>query len=451
MSAVDGLVSGMATSDVIRQLLMLERQPVVRLQAKKTAADKAVTALQGLNTKFSALMDLAKKFKTSGWTTGGVTTSHPANVSVQAAPGTKPTNLSLTVQSLVQTHVSETVSATNKTADAGSAINIRYLDADGAASTYTLTNHDGNLSDIAAKINASATAPVTAEYVFDGTNHRLKLTSKESGAGGAFDADRLVSTNPSNQKITTTSFTTLTAGKDAKVVVGSGDFQQTITSSTNVVEIAEGIQVALKIADPATAITVSVVESSAPASDVEKLVNAANDILKEIKTLTAYDATSKKAGVLQGNSTLRSLQGDVMQAITDAVGGASAGELGLQLNREGTLDFDKAKFDAAYAADPAKVTAILEGTTEVPGVSMRLAAVAETATAYGTGRLTSAIEARRNEIKRLDDTIATWDVRLVRKEARLRKQFAALETALGSFQQQGNWLAGQIASLPKID
>lgn len=450
MSAVDGLISGMATSDVIRQLLQLERQPVVRLQAKKSAADKAVTALQGLNTKFSALMDLAKNFKTSGWITGGVTTSHPANVSVQAAPGTKPTNLSFTVNSLVQTHVSETTSTTNKTADAGSAINIRYLDADGAASTFTLTNHDGNLSDIAAKINASGTAPVTAEYVFDGTNHRLKLTAKQSGAAGGFDADPLTSTNGAG-KITTTAFTTLTAGKDAEITLGTGDFAQTITSSTNILEIAEGIQVALKIADPATTVTVTVVESSEPSSDVEKLVNAANEILKEIKTLTAYDATSKKAGVLQGNSTLRSLQGDVMQAVTEAVGGASAGEIGLQLNKEGTLDFDKAKFDAAYAADPAKVTAILEGTTEVPGVSMRLAAVAETATAYGTGRLTSAIEARRNEIKRLDDSIATWDVRLVRKEARLRKQFAALETALGSFQQQGNWLSGQISSLPKWD
>jgi flagellar hook-associated protein 2 len=47
----------------------------------------------------------------------------------------------------------------------------------------------------------------------------------------------------------------------------------------------------------------------------------------------------------------------------------------------------------------------------------------------------------------LDDQIARMEDRLAIKEEQLRRQFTAMEQALAALQSQGNWLAGQIASL----
>ena len=71
MSAVDGLVSGMNTSDIIAPAHAARaRSPSRAWRRKKSTADKAITALQGLNTKFLAhCATSAKKLSTRppGW------------------------------------------------------------------------------------------------------------------------------------------------------------------------------------------------------------------------------------------------------------------------------------------------------------------------------------------------------------------------------------------------
>jgi flagellar hook-associated protein 2 len=451
MSSVDGLISGLGTTDLIRQLMQLERQPVVRLQSRKTTADKSITALQGLNTKFQALAELAKKFSTTAgaWTSGGVTSSHPALLTATAAPGTGATSLSVTVNALVAAHRIESVgtyAGADKVADANAPITISYLDTNGAASSLVVTNHNGEVDSIINAVNAMSTSPVSAQLV----GGKLEFTAKRTGEFSAFDVTGI---NRKNQNGTITSqvtFAVATQAADAEVQVGSGDFATTVKSQSNLVEVAPGITVALKAADPLTAVTITVTEASKPADDVQKLVDAANEILKEIKTLTAYDSETKKKGLLQGDGMLRGLANDVLRSVYEVVDGDSAGSAGLQLTRDGLLQFDKAKFDTAYAEDPTRVTALFTRDDGLQGVAQRLTAIAETATKFGVGPIAQAIESRRNDIKRIDDNIASWDARLSLKEARLRRQFAALETMLGAAQQQGNWLAGQIANLPRM-
>ena len=112
----------------------------------------------------------------------------------------------------------------------------------------------------------------------------------------------------------------------------------------------------------------------------------------------------------------------------------------------------------APATDPAlgglalTVTATTPGAlgtfTYVPGVAARLDAAASDAIDFGTGSITTAISGRQSRIGDIDRRISDWDVRLARREATMRRQFAAMETALGNLRNQSNWLAGQLASLP---
>ena len=54
----------------------------------------------------------------------------------------------------------------------------------------------------------------------------------------------------------------------------------------------------------------------------------------------------------------------------------------------------------------------------------------------------------RVTIRSIDQQIASWEVRLDKREAALRRQFSALESALSSLASQSTWLAGAIGSLP---
>jgi flagellar hook-associated protein 2 len=92
------------------------------------------------------------------------------------------------------------------------------------------------------------------------------------------------------------------------------------------------------------------------------------------------------------------------------------------------------------------VRKLLGGDTSVEGFAHALdGLLAPVVNAGGTIDETIKIQDARkksitDQIRRMEDAIA-------RKQEMLKRQFAAMETALSSSQAQGNWLAGQINAL----
>ncbi|MGZ4201785.1 MAG: flagellar filament capping protein FliD, partial [Thermoleophilaceae bacterium] len=64
-----------------------------------------------------------------------------------------------------------------------------------------------------------------------------------------------------------------------------------------------------------------------------------------------------------------------------------------------------------------------------------------------SGDFDTLISQTNSQISDLGDQITTWDTRLSDMQDRLKSQFSAMELALQQSQTQGQWLAGQIASL----
>jgi flagellar hook-associated protein 2 len=81
------------------------------------------------------------------------------------------------------------------------------------------------------------------------------------------------------------------------------------------------------------------------------------------------------------------------------------------------------------------------------GLARRLESVSTSAVQTGTGSLQLAVEGRKKQVTDLEADIASWDTRLALRQASLRKQFNAMEVALGRLREQGNWLAGQLGTL----
>ncbi len=82
-----------------------------------------------------------------------------------------------------------------------------------------------------------------------------------------------------------------------------------------------------------------------------------------------------------------------------------------------------------------------------PGLAQRLLVAVADARAASGGTLTSSTATRQGRIDLLTRSLEAYDRRLVSREAQLRKQYAALEVALGKLQSSGNWLTGQLSSL----
>lgn len=85
--------------------------------------------------------------------------------------------------------------------------------------------------------------------------------------------------------------------------------------------------------------------------------------------------------------------------------------------------------------------------TYEPGLAQRLSTAILDATDVATGYVTSTEKALRSRVEFIEDQVESMERRLVLYEARLKRQFATLESTLGVLQQQSNWLAGQIAGL----
>jgi flagellar hook-associated protein 2 len=82
-----------------------------------------------------------------------------------------------------------------------------------------------------------------------------------------------------------------------------------------------------------------------------------------------------------------------------------------------------------------------------PGIAARIVEVTTLLTSDDHGVLSTAKDSENNRIKAFTDQMTRLEDRLTVRETNLRRQWANLQSLLGSLQNQGTWLSGQLASL----
>ncbi|WP_457833065.1 flagellar filament capping protein FliD, partial [Staphylococcus aureus] len=87
---------------------------------------------------------------------------------------------------------------------------------------------------------------------------------------------------------------------------------------------------------------------------------------------TKYDAESKTAGVMQGDSTMVGLTNGLREVLASQIGGINLSDLGIQLGKGGKLAFgtlakDKSNLEAVLK-DPSKLAQVFaaEGESDKP-------------------------------------------------------------------------------------
>ncbi|QIM21937.1 flagellar filament capping protein FliD [Phycicoccus sp. HDW14] len=297
------------------------------------------------------------------------------------------------------------------------------------------------LGQVASAVGSSAVGATAATVQVSSNAYRLQLTSTTTGAdsdlmlsGGAFGSSGLGD------------LATLQAGTDTVLRVGTGPAAYDVRSSTtSVTGLLSGVTITALKADPTTPVTTTVSGDTAAVADkMAALVAAANQALTFISSRSGYNADTKTSGALLGNSMTQL----VTRRITDASVGGGSGSTsspsayGVTVGRDGQLAFDRAAFLAAYAKDPAAVRSTL--TT----MASTVADVAKEASDPLDGFVTKQVGTEQDRVRDYTQQITAFEARMTMRESTLKRQYAALETALGTLRSQSDWLTAQLKTLP---
>lgn len=461
--SVNGLMSGLDTASLISQMMTLERRPVELLQLKVTEFEAKISAVGMLKSALSDLKsaagaltdtDLFAGFKATSANTEVLT----ATASDGAVSGTY--QVAVTTLAQAQTVKGGNFAASDTVVGTGT---LTIQMGTNAAVNVAIDSTNNTLAGIAQAINDSD-AEVTAGVVNDGLgNYFLSLTGKETGTANtislSIDDDDLIDDDanglsklyavPATQTMTTTQ-----PAANAALTVNGIDVER---ASNTIDDLLEGVTLSLVKADAGNPVTVGVArDTDSIKSKINAFVSKYNTVVGSLSKLQSYDAETGVAGLLQGDSTTRNVQGQLRLLVQGEIAGVAENvnqlsELGFELGRDGKLTFDGAIFDEVYSTNRADViNAFAQDTDSAQGFAVQLEAALENYVQSTTGILSAKEEGLQNSVDRLGDQIERYELRLAKREENLRRQFESLETLLAQFQATSGTLTQQLESLSNL-
>ncbi|MHB1099086.1 MAG: flagellar filament capping protein FliD [Burkholderiales bacterium] len=381
-----GIGSGLNVNGIVSSLMAVESQPLNLLNQQEASYQAKLSAYGSLTAGLSSFQSsVATLTSQSTFQSLSATPSDSTVLTATAANSASTGNYSIDTtalaqaQTLVATGQTSTTSAigtgasTTLTFSFGTTTGTTTKGVYGSGTTFvqdptqgtktvTIDNTNNSLQGIADAINA-ANIGITASIVNDGssTPYRLELTSStgashsmEIAVSGDTTLTSLLNYNPTQAAGSGQNMTQTVSGQDAALTVNG----LSITSPTNTVSSAiSGVTLnLLKIGTSSLSVTN---DASSVATTVQSFVTAYNTLHGTLSSLTAYDSTTKQGGPLLGDYTAMSVQTKLTGVLVSAVPGLSSssssittlGQLGISLNKDGTLSLDNTKLQSAISSN----------------------------------------------------------------------------------------------------
>ncbi|MEX2175117.1 MAG: flagellar filament capping protein FliD [Pirellulaceae bacterium] len=314
---------------------------------------------------------------------------------------------------------------------------------DGSTTVTVEIDAEETLDDVVAKINELGRG-VTAGVVSQASGslrHHLSLVSGTAGKAGELVVDG------SGAGL---SFQDLSAAQDALIQFGSGPAATLFTSASNRFDdVLEGLDITLTgtSLDPVTITVAQTSESAAGA--LQTFVDNYNKLRDKLALYTSYSPEAGTKGTLFGSSETLRIDADLSQALTRQYFGAgeiqSLAELGVTINDQGKLAFDKTQFNTRYAADPQAVLEFF--TDEDNGFAVEADAVLERLVGRDNSVLVARAETLSRQVEVSEGRIDAWDDRLDRQRERLLTEFYRIELVVSKLRNSLTAI-GQIQAIP---
>jgi flagellar hook-associated protein 2 len=449
-----GLGSGLDVNTLVSKLVQAEIQPAQnQIDAQRTNITTQTSALGQLKSLLASLQSsLSSLADGSAFTKYTATSSDTDLFTATAGASAMPGSYQIEV---LQTAAAQKLSSGAFASSAAVGTGTLTLSVGSQSIDIAIDATNNTLAGIRDAINGASGNPgVSATIVHATDGDHLVLTSTATGIANAFSisasgGDGGLSALTWDAASATGTLTQQTAAADAQVNIDGF----TSSSSTNVVDGAiDGITLNLASAQPGQMESLTVGRDvNSMQTLVQGFVTAYNQFVHGAGQLASYDPTSKTAGPLLGDATLLGIRSQLATVLTGAAGSNASGlrtlaDIGINLQADGTLQFDANKLDDTLGSQPAQVANLFDGTS---GYASQLN---DLLNGYlGSGGL---LDVRNNSLntqsQRLDQQQTQLDQRQQSIQSRYLAQFTALDVTMSQMNQTSTFLSTQLDMLANM-
>jgi len=459
-----GIGSGLDVSSIVTQLVALEKAPLKQLQTQATSFQTKLSTYGTIKSQVSALGDAAAKLaSSSGWNSVIGTSSNSAAIGVTVAAGAPATSLTMEVQQLAKAQSTASsavatgsgVGSGSMTIELGAWSGSSFTAGSGTPVSVTINPGEDTLAEIAAKIN-DADSGVSATVLKDASGERLLVRSKATGEENGF---RITVADDDGNDGDASGLSRLAFAVGSANGMTQSQGGQNATATINGVSISSASN---RLADTLPGMTIQLSQvTTAPVeidvssnveavrANVQAFVDAYNTLNNTLATATRYDAGSKTAGALQGDSTATGLQNalrGMMRSVTGGTPYSRLSDIGIELKSGGTLTLNAEKFDVSLSnLDGLKdLFTINTGSATTEGFGRKVKAFAE-GLIDSDGMVSNKTSAIQASIKRNGLEQERVNDRAARSEIRLLAQYNAMDAAVAKFNGLNAFVTQQIA------
>lgn len=495
-----GVGSGLPINDIIKATLAAEAAPLKRLENDKKFYESQISGMAQLKSRLSSMGDAMKALQ--GLDKFQQLAANSSNDKLFTATADHKTgatagnyNIEVLAEARNYRHVSTSM---DKTATNNFTGPLTFKDKDGVVlkdgggNDISIDTTGKTLDEIRAAINSheGLQGKVSANLVnTSDTEARLVLNASESGETGRFEAVFSSDNDPLNPK----KDATLSSGKyDDALAPTHPDYEDSLANNLDARIKIDGIEATSstnKFENVISGVTIDVTAGASGQSEsvgglqvkrddtaikdnIEAFAKAYNDVIIHLN--------EAKKGSLYGDSTIRSIEGEMRNILYSPTEGDDPDDtqknflalIGIEVfvdksydpknpnSRNGTLEVDSVALTKALDENFDKVAHILGSSkalddTQPSGYAERFAELATRLVSGGVkdgqsykGLVQIRTEGLGKEVDRINDRVDSTNLRLELLEARLVKQFSAIDGIVSRFNSTGSFISQQMAGLP---
>ncbi|HSI57236.1 MAG TPA: flagellar filament capping protein FliD [Ideonella sp.] len=469
-----GVGSGLDAEGIISSLMSVERRPLTLMQAEVTDYQAKLSSIGKLQSLTATMRDKAAAFTgPTLWGKTALTSSDSTAVSGTSTSATAAGNYAVTVQSLAsaQTVTSAAFGSSSSLISGGTlTIDLGSYDGPPAASftpksgaapiTVTLGPGESTLAAIRDQINAAG-AGVTATIINDASGARLSLRSAETGEENGF---RIVATDdiddgdPNTTALSALAFDATDANSPMALNQSAANARAEIngieveSASNTLTDVSDGLTLTLNKVS-LTPVDIKVTDDTAAVNTaITEFITAFNALASYIKDQTKYDPATKVGGTMQGDRTVIGFQSQLRGVINEGSTASSEwsrlSDIGITMNVDGNLTSDSTKLTAALG-NPDELRKLLsnDGTTSTDsGFMDRFKDLGNDVLGI-EGSLETSELSIQSRIDDNEDRQEQMETRLASTEARLRKQYEALDLVMANLSGTSSYVTQMINGL----
>lgn len=436
-----GSTSGLFDPKVVEQLIEVEKLPIEAAKRRKEKVvdekkefDQIQGMLSGLDTSLNKLKTKTDFYKMK------VESSNPDILDGTVANYAMPGSYEFEVRGMAKSDKKLAYGFPDKD-QTPVGFGYMYIEREDQEGFDVVIDPGSTLQDVATKINEQD-AGVKAMVIntkYKPDPYRLLVVSEKSGQEAKISID---------EDTTYLEFKEQVTGRNLDVL-----FEDVpVTDETNTLkELVDGIVFNVKRSEPGTRVQVNVTyDVDATAENIKGFVDKYNEVSEFINKQFVVDPESKRAGVLSGDASiktiLRQLQGAMAGATNTGGKYSTLADIGITTDpKTGKLNLDESKVKQALSEDYDSVARLFIRSRDSEGVAERLAQQIRGFRDPVTGTLKARTRGLETLIQNADKDIMRKEDTMKQKEESIKRRFTNLESNLSGLKAQKDFLTAKMA------